>query len=375
MFDRQVLVSELATNHITYLDVGFDFSCLPPELLPILDLFGTIFTEIGTKRLSYQQFAKEVATCTGSFSHTLTTYTNRVQGDSTRPVFWLHLKCLPDYLGQAMQLLAEVFSSVSFADRARIREIVAREFAWAEHAAHSEGYNLASTRVFAHLSTAGRYNEVVNGVTSYLALKDLAQNYAAKEESFLASLEHIATLLFNRNNLLLAATADSHELGHLTQVGGCIADALSSAPLVTYTLPPLQLADHEAFITSAEVVFAVQGGNLLKNADGYNGHFEVLKTYLSRDYLWNTVRQMGGAYGCFIQFGQLSGNLAYVSYRDPQVKKTYDAYNGVPEVVAGLDPSGQGSRTVDHRHLRQFRSAAERRRQGGHRQKRLSERH
>jgi Zn-dependent M16 (insulinase) family peptidase len=337
MFGRQVLVSELATNHITYLDVGFDFSGLPPELLPILDLFGTIFTEIGTKRLSYQQFAKEIATCTGSFSHTLTTYTHRLQPGSTRPVFWLHLKCLPDYLDQALQLLAEVFSSVSFADRARIREIVGREFAWAEHAAHSEGYNLPATRVFAHLSTAGRYNEVVNGITSYLALKELARNYEAKEESFLASLKHITELLFNRSNLLLATTADGRELGHLLQVGGCIADALGSAPLVPYPLPPLQLAAHEAFITSAEVVFAVQGGNLLKNADGYNGHFEVLKTYLSRDYLWNTVRQMGGAYGCFIQFGQLSGNLAYVSYRDPQVKKTYDAYNGVPEVVAALD--------------------------------------
>ncbi|MDK9708292.1 MAG: insulinase family protein [Desulforhopalus sp.] len=337
MFGQQVLVSELATNHITYLDVGFDFSCLPPQLLPLLDLFGTIATEIGTKRLSYQQFAKEIATCTGAFSHTLTTYTNRRQPGSTRPVFWLHLKCLPDYLDQALNLLAEVFASVSFADRARIREIVGREFAWAEHSAHSEGYNLPSTRVFAHLSTAGLYNELVSGVTAYLALKDLAVNYEAKEETFLAALQQIAGLLFNRNNLILATTADGRELRPLMQLGRCITDALPATPLASYTLPAPQLATHEAFITSAEVVFAVQGGNLLKNSEGYNGHFEVLKTYLSRDYLWNTVRQMGGAYGCFIQFGQLTGNLAYVSYRDPQVKKTYDAYNAVPAVVAGLD--------------------------------------
>jgi presequence protease len=336
MFGHQILVSELATNHITYLDVGFDFSCLPPDLLPILDLFGTIVTEIGTKRLGFQQFAKVIATCTGSFSHSLTTYTHRLQPETAKPVFWLHLKCLPDYLIQALQLLSEVFSSVSFADRARIREIVGREFAWAEHAAHSEGYTLPSTRVFAHLSLAGRYNEVVSGVTSYLTLKDLAQNYEAREQSFLASLAQIAGLLFNRNNLLLSATADSRELGRLLQAGGCIAESLGTAQLVNYPLPPLQLAAHEAFITSAEVVFAVQGGNLLKNAEGYNGYFEVLKTYLSRDYLWNTVRQIGGAYGCFIQFGQLSGNLAFVSYRDPQVQKTYDAYNDVPEVVAGL---------------------------------------
>ena len=29
MFGQEVLVSELTTNHITYIDVGFDISCLP----------------------------------------------------------------------------------------------------------------------------------------------------------------------------------------------------------------------------------------------------------------------------------------------------------------------------------------------------------
>ena len=336
MFGQQVLVSELTTNHISYIDVGFDISCLPPDLLPWLDLFGTIVTEIGTKRLNYQQFAKEIATCTGSFSHSLTSYTKRQNHQSTLPVFWLHLKCLPDYLEQALQLLAEIFSSVSLGDRARIREIVGREFAWAEHSVQSEGYNLPATRVFAHLSLAGRYNEMFNGITSYLATKELALTYDKKEEQFLGALKKISTLLFNKNNLLLAVTADGQELVHLAKTGSCLTDALADTPVKKYPLPELQFADHEAFITAAEVVYAVQGGNLLPNGIGYNGHFEVLKTYLSRDYLWNTVRQLGGAYGCFIQFGQISGNLAFVSYRDPQVKKTYDAYNEVPDIVARL---------------------------------------
>lgn len=337
MFGRQVLVSELPTNHISYIDVGFDISGLPTELLPWLDLFGTIVTEIGTKRLNYRQFAKEIATCTGSFSHSLTSYTKRQSPEETRPIFWLHLKCLPDYLERALQLLAEIFSSVSFADRARIREIVGREFAWAEHSVQSEGYNLPTTRVFAHLSLGGRYNEMFNGVTAYLSTKGLALNYVEKEEQFLTTLQKIAGLLFNRNNLLLAVTADGQELGHLARAGSCLTEALADAPVGQYLLPELQLADHEAFITAAEVVFAVQGGNLLPDGAGYNGHFEVLKTYLSRDYLWNTVRQLGGAYGCFIQFGQISGNLAFVSYRDPQVKKTYDAYNRVPDIIARLN--------------------------------------
>lgn len=337
MFGRQVLVSELETNHISYLDIGFDVRCLPVELLPMLDIFGTIITEIGTRRLDYRQFAKEIATCTGNFSHSLNTYSKKPVNDSLRPIFWLHFKCLPNYLERALHLVAEIFTDLSLEDRGRIREIVGREFAWAEHSAQSEGYSLASSRVFAHLSTAGHYSELFNGVTSYLALKNLVLNYAEQEESFLQAMQDIATLLFNRNNLILSVTADGQELGHFAKIGNCLADALSDAPISHQQLPPLDIPNHEAFITSAEVVYNVQGANLLQGGQGYNGHFEVLKTFLSRDYLWNTVRQMGGAYGCFIQFSQITGNLAFVSYRDPQVRKTFEAYNNVPDVVADLN--------------------------------------
>ena len=337
MFGHEVLVSELETNHISYIDLGFDLRGIPLHLLPWLDLFGTILTEIGTTRLNYMDFAKEIATCTGSFSHSLNTYAKRQQADSTRPLLWLHLKCLPDYLEQALQLVAEVVSSPSFTDRQRIKEIVGREFAWAEHAAQSEGYNLVSSRIFAHLSLAGRYNELLSGITAYQALKDLALDYDKQEEGFLAALTEITRLLFNRHNLILGLTADHREIDHFAAKGNCLVDALASDPVSTFELGPLAIPNHEAFISSAEIVFAIQGGNLFTDGLGYNGHFEVLKTYLSRDYLWNTVRQMGGAYGCFVQFSQISGNIAFVSYRDPQVRKTFDAYAAVPGIIAALD--------------------------------------
>ncbi len=337
LFNHEVLVNELPTNHISYVDVGFSLKSIPPKLLPLMDLFGTIVTEIGTKRLNFQAFAKELATSTGGLSHSLTSYTHREDLSDTNPVLWFHLKCLSHYQEKALLLLAEIFSSLSLEDKRRIRDIVSREFAWAEHSVHSEGYNLPSTRIFAHLSTAGRYNEMFNGVTAYLALKDLVANYDQQEDTFLDSLRQISQAVFNRNNLLLSVTADSEELGHFEKTGGCLLDALTNEPTTTYELADLNLPKHEAFITAAEIVFVVQGVNLLPQGEGYNGHFEVLKTYLSRDYLWNTVRQLGGAYGCFIQFSQISGNIVFVSYRDPQVAKTYDAYNGIPQIVADLD--------------------------------------
>jgi Zn-dependent M16 (insulinase) family peptidase len=247
------------------------------------------------------------------------------------------MKCLPEYQERAMQLLSDVFSELSLEDRIHIQEIVIRDFAWTEHGAQSEGYNLPTALAFAQLSKAGACNEMVSGVTNYRKTKELAHNYPKHEEAFLAGLKEMAAAIFNRNNLTFSITANEHEVNTFKDLCGGLITALPDTVLTKQKLILPELPKHEALITSAEVVYAVQSGNLLPEGKDYNGHFEVLKTYLSRDYLWNTVRQMGGAYGCFIQFSHISGNFAVISYRDPQVRKTYESYANMAETIKKLD--------------------------------------
>lgn len=334
---RECIFSELATEHISYIDIGFEVSSLPSKFLPWLDLFATIATEIGTEKMDYMHFAREIGTCTGGFSHTFQCHVKKGDNGNFRPILWFQMKCLPEYQERAMQLLNNVFTSLSLQDKNRIREIVTREHAWAEHEAQSEGYGLATSLAFAQLSPAGACNEMVTGVTNYRTTRDLANNYPEQEETFLAGLEEMAAYIFNRNNLILGITADETEVASFQNLASGLITSLPDTIFAKQELILPELPRHEALITSAEVVFAVQSGNLLPQGTGYNGHFEVLKTYLSRDYLWNSVRQMGGAYGCFIQFSHISGNFALISYRDPQVKKTYDSYAAIADVVTKLD--------------------------------------
>jgi Zn-dependent M16 (insulinase) family peptidase len=334
---RECIVSELTTEHISYIDIGFEVSCLPSRFLPWLDLFGTIATEIGTQKMDYMHFAREIGTCTGGFSHSFQCHVKKGGKGSFRPILWFQMKCLPEYQERALQLLSEVFSSLSLSDKDHIRDIVAREHAWAEHEAQSEGYGLAASLAFAKLSQAGACNEMVSGVTNYRSTSELARNYPKQEEEFLAGLAEMAGYIFNKNNLILSITSEEKEISSFQDLSTGLIDSLPDTILQKQDLVLPTLPDHEALITSAEVVFAVQSGNLLPQGAGYNGHFEVLKTYLSRDYLWNTVRQMGGAYGCFIQFSHISGNFALISYRDPQVRKTYDSYSAIAGVVKDLD--------------------------------------
>jgi len=334
---HEFLVSALNTDHISYIDIGFDISCLPSKYLHLLDIFGSIVTEIGTSKMDYMHFAREIGIYTGGFSHTFQCHVKKGGHGDFRPILWFQMKCLPEYQERALQILSEVFSKLSLGDRAHIQDIVVRDFAWREHGAQSEGYNLPTSLAFAQLSRAGACTEMVSGVTSYRTNKELAQNYPKHEEAFLGSLKEMADAIFNRNNLSFSITANEQEVNTFTDHCKNLIAALPDTKLVPQELILPTLPAHEALISSAEIVYAVQSGTLLPDGEGYNGHFEVLKTYLSRDYLWNSVRQMGGAYGCFIQFSHISGNFAVISYRDPQVRKTYESYQAMADVIRNLD--------------------------------------
>ncbi|PIE58242.1 MAG: peptidase M16 [Desulfobulbus propionicus] len=332
--DTLLLVNELPTNGICYIDFGFDCTHLPIQTLPYLDLFGLLMTELGTPDLDYRQFAKQLNIYTGGFSHSFHTYRGKNGSNDTRPILWFSLKTLASNLDHSLDLIQEVFRNLDLANTKRIEEIVHREFAWAEHAVQSEGYGLAATRVFSHLSTAGLYNEYVSGASAYRRVQELAQAYARGEKEFLAAMHTIRSALLIQPKVTLNITAESQDILRFEQrISSFLASLPEQGP------PPFQseafqtFAPNQAFRTSSEVVFNVQGCTLFQEKDTYRGSFEVLKTWISRDYLWNTVRQVGGAYGCFVQFNHLSGNFCMISYRDPQVDKTYSAYNGLQAAI------------------------------------------
>ena len=77
----------------------------------------------------------------------------------------------------------------------------------------------------------------------------------------------------------------------------------------------------------------------------YTGALRVLKVIMGYDYLWNQVRVKGGAYGCMCSFSK-SGDSYFVSYRDPNLKKTVDVFEQAADYVEAF--------TQDDRSMTQY---------------------
>ena len=50
------------------------------------------------------------------------------------------------------------------------------------------------------------------------------------------------------------------------------------------------------------------------------------------DYLWQNIRVKGGAYGCMSSFNRI-GEGFFVSYRDPNLERTMEVYEGVADYL------------------------------------------
>ena len=70
----------------------------------------------------------------------------------------------------------------------------------------------------------------------------------------------------------------------------------------------------------------------------YSGSSNVLASAIRFEYLWNQIRVKGGAYGS-LYIHRRTGSFALGSYRDPNIQKTLEVYNNLPEYVENLDIS------------------------------------
>jgi len=77
------------------------------------------------------------------------------------------------------------------------------------------------------------------------------------------------------------------------------------------------------------VNYVGKAANLYEDA-GYklHGSAYVINKYLGTTWLWDRIRVSGGAYGGFSDFDSHSGMFTYLSYRDPNLLKTVDNYDG-----------------------------------------------
>src|SRR5690606_34390823 len=122
--------------------------------------------------------------------------------------------------------------------------------------------------------------------------------------------------IFNINNLIVSFTGDEDDFKLVKDNMNIVTDNLNRDKIQPQEYFFKEERLNEGILSSANVQYVSKGYNFRKLGYDYSGSLQVLSTILSREYLHNTIRAQGGAYGAGISIDR-TGHLITYSYRDP----------------------------------------------------------
>lgn len=330
--DTKILYSNLFSNGILYLNFLFDVRSVTEEELPYLGILKAVLGYVDTDRYDYGDLANEIHLNTGGISTVITAYDNVKDSAAHEARFEMRIKVLYDKLPEAMDLLKEMLLHSKIEDEKRLKEILSEVKSRLQMSLSSCGNSVSANRAMSYFSETAKISDLTLGIGFYRVVADYEEHFEEKKEELIQKLKSLAGYVFTKENLLVGVTCDEKGFVKVPEAVKGLWEALPRAkeikPFAKMTLDQ----KNEGFMDASKVQYVSRAGNFKNAGFFYTGVLRILKVILSYDYLWQNVRVKGGAYGCGGGFMR-GGNVFFSSYRDPNLKKTDEIYDKMPEYI------------------------------------------
>ena len=328
----KTICHDVAANGIDYLTLMYDVSDIPAEDIPYLGVLKALLGYVDTKTYTYADLANAINIYSGGINCGMGIYPNGEKEAPLQVKFEVRIKTLESSLKETMSIVNEILLSSNMNDEKRLYEILAQSRARLQQSLSSAGHSVSSMRALAGFSEYAYYLDATNGITYYETVKDLEEHFDEKKQTLIAKLKQLTCQIFGTERLLISFTGDQKAFAYAEPI---LKEALQKQPAGKKAHEAARISltrSNEAFTDASQIQYVAKVGNFADHGYHYTGALRILKLILSYDYLWINVRVKGGAYGCMSGFFR-SGETYFVSYRDPNLLKTLEIYDGIPEYL------------------------------------------
>lgn len=327
-----LLKHELPTNGIVYYKAYFDLAHAEEEDLPWIALYTYLAGKLDTATYSYAELSNEIDIHTGGISLWMSQINDYQDPDHVIGKLNISAKAVRAKAESMIQLAAEYALRPLFNNHQRIKQLIREQRSRLEMSFMGAGHALAVQRLFSPFSPYHRRVDLSEGLSYYHFLGDLEKNLEDGMEQVVEQLQWVKDTFFTQQKLIISLTGDREDIDHAF---GYLTPMLAEVSREAYA--PVEqgfkTADlNEGIYAPLNVQFCAKGGSFFRKGYSYSGKMRVLNNILKNDYLYNEIRVKGGAYGIISSFS-MAGFQFFVSYRDPNLEKTLDVYDGIPQFL------------------------------------------
>ncbi|NQT62805.1 MAG: insulinase family protein [Candidatus Marinimicrobia bacterium] len=324
------------TNDISYIRLFFDLRVLSEDQLPYAALLATLLGSIGTENYTFGELDNALDTHLGGFSTYLTSYLQNRDDDQLIPKFVLSTKAMSPDQRKVFDFSEEILKRSQLDDVDRIKDVLTRHHSRLSANVKRDGLGYARTRLFSYTTKAGMFNELTGGLEYYWFISDLVDNFDTKQGGLINELKNVSDLLFNKKNLIASTTCSDDAMKLFRSELKGFSKRLGREKPAFQDWALKSSSKNEGLMAASKVQYVLQGGDFTNLDYIWDGKIRVLNQIISREWLKNQVRVIGGAYGGFARFSP-TGQVYFGSYRDPNLTSTLENYARTPDFLATLD--------------------------------------
>ena len=334
----KTITHEVSTNGIAYLRMYFDVNKVEFEDLPYVYLLRNLLLNVSTSKYDVNKLNNIAKTYLGDLSFSLNT--TSINKDKFIPTFKVSVSSLNENVSYIPTLINEVLLHSKFTKK-EVKQVVVQLANELKQHIIGNGMQIAmKLSASCYDSEAAYITSCSMGPKVYEFFNNLAKNYNHKEVS--NKLKEVSNRLFNKYNVTVSMSGNKETLQLLKDKVKEIKLPRKSYENVLKV--KLSNESKNALSIPSGVSYNSLSANLENIKETFKGSAVVLMQIVNYDYLWAEIRVKGGAYGCGLSIGR-NNNVSIGSYRDPNVKSTYEAFKNIVNYLDGFKASKEEFRS------------------------------
>ncbi|MCR5833453.1 MAG: insulinase family protein [Selenomonadaceae bacterium] len=333
----KILLSNIDTHGIIYMTFYFDANKVPQDKLFYAFMLMSLLGSVDTKHHTYKELSVLKNLSLGGFGVSLNADREKGKPDSFAPRFKISVKALKSKLTEMTELLDEIINGTVFTNKNRIHELIEQSVTGFEFGLQSMATAIVSSQLSSYQNKTGAYNAALSLPFNKFE-KELLEDFDNKFDDLVDELYDVRDRLLNSNGLIVSVTApEDLYKEYVPQLSKLVKSFTAEKFKDEYYHFPCKPLN-EGLYTQSRVQYVGKGANFIELGYKYTGALKVLETILRYDYFWTKIRVQGGAYGAMVNFGN-TGNLFFVSYRDPNLEKTIETFDKTADFLENFNVS------------------------------------
>ncbi len=256
--------------------------------------------------------------------------------DEVQPWLVAQWTALDEDLEAGYGLMMELLRDTDFTDTAVLSERISAQAASVRSQISNASYQVLVARGLGRDYMYQRYYAYLNFVDYYAFLTDLQAKMAENPQEAVDGLKRVQAFLLNR-------------FGAVAGFAGSEESIALNRPLADAFMAQLPLEEREKAALNLEAAAATEG-LIVDTNTGFNAliasfeamgqkadeGLQVITSLVADQLLTPILRDQMGVYTPWCSVYDEDKGLYLISYRDPNVKETFNVYESLPEMIAGL---------------------------------------